>query len=223
MSTVKYTKDHEWVRVDGDEAVVGITDYAQTQLGDVVYVELPEIGRRVDKGKEAAVVESVKAASEVYAPLSGEVTAVNDALADDPARGQHRSRWARAGSSSCALANAAELDDAARRGGLQEARRRVGLMRYLPLTDADRRAMLAAIGVASRRRSLSRRARRRAARARRSICRTGMGELEVERALARARGQEPAGRRRCRAFSAPAPIAITCPPRSITWSSAASS
>lgn len=86
MSIVKYTSDHEWVRVEGDEAVIGITDYAQTQLGDIVYVELPQIGRRVEKGKEAAVVESVKAASEVYAPLSGAVTAVNDTLAADPAQ-----------------------------------------------------------------------------------------------------------------------------------------
>jgi glycine cleavage system H protein len=86
MSVVRYTKDHEWLRVEGDEAVVGITDYAQTQLGDIVYVELPEQGRRVEKGKEAAVVESVKAASEVYAPLSGEITAVNAALGEDPAR-----------------------------------------------------------------------------------------------------------------------------------------
>jgi glycine cleavage system H protein len=86
MSDVKYTKTHEWVRVDGDEATIGITDYAQTQLGDVVYVELPEPGKRVDKGQEAAVVESVKAASEIYAPLSGEVSAVNAAIADDPAR-----------------------------------------------------------------------------------------------------------------------------------------
>jgi glycine cleavage system H protein len=85
MSTLRFTKDHEWVRLDGDLAVVGITDYAQSQLGDVVYVELPEIGRRVEQGKEAAVVESVKAASEVYAPLSGEIVAVNDALAADPA------------------------------------------------------------------------------------------------------------------------------------------
>jgi glycine cleavage system H protein len=86
MSIVKYTRDHEWVRVEGDEAVIGITDYAQTQLGDIVYVELPEIGRTVTKGKEAAVVESVKAASEVYAPLSGAVTAANDALGADPAQ-----------------------------------------------------------------------------------------------------------------------------------------
>jgi glycine cleavage system H protein len=86
MSTMKYTKDHEWIRVDGDVAVVGITDNAQTQLGDVVYVELPEPGRTVEQGKEAAVVESVKAASEVYAPISGEVIAVNDVLAGEPGK-----------------------------------------------------------------------------------------------------------------------------------------
>ncbi len=86
MSNIRYTKDHEWIRVDGNEATIGITDFAQGQLGDIVYVELPEIGRRVEKGKEAGVVESVKAASEVYAPASGEVTAVNTGLADEPAR-----------------------------------------------------------------------------------------------------------------------------------------
>ena len=86
MSTYRFTRDHEWVRLDGDLAIVGITDYAQSQLGDVVYVELPEIGHRVEKGKEAAVVESVKAASEVYAPVSGEVAQVNDMLTADPAR-----------------------------------------------------------------------------------------------------------------------------------------
>jgi glycine cleavage system H protein len=86
MSVLRFTRDHEWLRLDGDLAVVGVTDYAQSQLGDVVYVELPEIGRRVEKGKEAAVVESVKAASEVYAPASGEVVEVNEALAADPAK-----------------------------------------------------------------------------------------------------------------------------------------
>ncbi len=86
MSSLRFTRDHEWIRLDGDVAVIGITDYAQTQLGDVVYVELPEIGRRVEKGKEAAIVELVKAASEVYAPVSGEVTEVNDAIAADPAK-----------------------------------------------------------------------------------------------------------------------------------------
>ena len=86
MSVLRFTRDHEWIRLDGELAVVGVTDYAQSQLGDVVYVELPEIGRQVEQGKEAAVVESVKAASEVYAPVSGEVTEVNDTLAADPAK-----------------------------------------------------------------------------------------------------------------------------------------
>ena len=85
MSDLRYTKEHEWVRVEGDVAVVGITDYAQRQLGDVVYVELPNIGRAIDQFAEAAVVESVKAASEVNAPLSGEVVEVNEALTDEPA------------------------------------------------------------------------------------------------------------------------------------------
>jgi glycine cleavage system H protein len=86
MSEVRYTKEHEWVRVDGGEATIGITKYAAEQLGDVVFVELPESGRKVGAGGEAAVVESVKAASEVYAPVSGEVTASNAALSDDPAK-----------------------------------------------------------------------------------------------------------------------------------------
>jgi glycine cleavage system H protein len=80
----RYTRDHEWIRLDGDVATVGITEHAQSQLGDIVYVELPEIGRKVEKGGEAAVVESVKAASDVYAPASGEVVAVNDALSSAP-------------------------------------------------------------------------------------------------------------------------------------------
>jgi glycine cleavage system H protein len=86
MTAPRFTRDHEWVRLDGDLAVIGITDYAQSQLGDVVYVELPEIGQQVEQGKEAAVVESVKAASEVYAPVSGEVAEVNEMLAADPAK-----------------------------------------------------------------------------------------------------------------------------------------
>ena len=86
MSQIKFTKDHEWIAVDGETGVVGITEYAQHALGDIVFVELPEVGREVAQGKEAAVVESVKAASEVYAPVSGEVTASNAALSDDPAK-----------------------------------------------------------------------------------------------------------------------------------------
>jgi len=84
--TLRYSKDHEWVRLDGDLATVGISGYAQEQLGDIVYVELPEIGRKLAKGAEAAVVESVKAASEVFAPVGGEVAEVNAALTDEPAR-----------------------------------------------------------------------------------------------------------------------------------------
>jgi glycine cleavage system H protein len=84
--TVYFTKDHEWVRLDGDTAVVGITDYAQSQLGDVVYVELPEVGRTLTKGDDAAVVESVKAASDVFAPVSGLVIEANTALTDQPGK-----------------------------------------------------------------------------------------------------------------------------------------
>jgi len=82
--TTRYTRDHEYVRLEGDTGVVGITDYAQSQLGDVVYVELPTVGKTVAKGGEAAVVESVKAASEVYAPVSGEVVEVNGELESSP-------------------------------------------------------------------------------------------------------------------------------------------
>ena len=85
MSDLKFSKDHEWLRVAGDTATIGISDYAQEQLGDVVYVELPEIGQKFSAGAQAAVVESVKAASEIYAPASGEVIEVNNALDDNPA------------------------------------------------------------------------------------------------------------------------------------------
>lgn len=84
MAIVRYTKEHEWIRVEDGVGVVGITEYAQEQLGDIVYVELPEVGAGMTKGAEAAVVESVKAASEIYAPVGGEVTEVNQNLADNP-------------------------------------------------------------------------------------------------------------------------------------------
>ncbi|MCP5364845.1 MAG: glycine cleavage system protein GcvH [Hyphomicrobiales bacterium] len=82
--SVRFTRDHEWIRVEGDVGTVGITDFAQKQLGDVVFVELPELGQQTVQGEQAGVVESVKAASEVYAPASGEITAINEALADEP-------------------------------------------------------------------------------------------------------------------------------------------
>ena len=84
MSTVKYTKDHEWISIDGDVATVGITAYALEQLGDLVFIEVPDAGKVVAQGDEAAVIESVKAASEVYAPVSGEITEGNQTIADDP-------------------------------------------------------------------------------------------------------------------------------------------
>ena len=82
---MKFSKDHEWIRLEGDVATIGITDHAQNALGDVVFVDLPEVGRIVTAGESIAVVESVKAASDVYAPINGRVTEVNSALVDDPA------------------------------------------------------------------------------------------------------------------------------------------
>ena len=83
-SDLKYTKDHEWIRVDGDTAEVGITEFAQQQLGDVVYIELPEVGRQVTAGESFGSIESVKAVSELFAPMSGEVVAVNQELGSHP-------------------------------------------------------------------------------------------------------------------------------------------
>lgn len=84
--TVKYTREHEWVRMEGDVAVIGITAHAAEQLGDVVFVELPEVGATFTQHDDMAVIESVKAASEVYAPISGEIVAANQAIADEPAK-----------------------------------------------------------------------------------------------------------------------------------------
>ena len=109
MATEKFSKDHEWVRVDGDVATVGITNHAQEQLGDVVFVEVPEVGRKVSAGEAVAVVESVKAASDVYAPVSGEVVeanadlAANSALVNEDAEGKAWFFKVR-------LSNTAELD-----------------------------------------------------------------------------------------------------------------
>ncbi len=109
MST-HFTKDHEWVRVEGDVGTVGITDYAQSQLGDIVYVELPEAGKKLAKSGEAAVVESVKAASEVYAPVSGEVTEVNGALEATPGA-VNEDAQGKGWFFKLRLENAAELED----------------------------------------------------------------------------------------------------------------
>lgn len=85
MTKILFSDDHEYVKVDSGTGTVGVSDYAQKQLGDVVYVELPKVGTKITKGAQAGVVESVKSASEIYAPVSGEVVEVNDALSDDPA------------------------------------------------------------------------------------------------------------------------------------------
>ena len=106
---MKFSKDHEWLIVDGNVATIGITEHAQSQLGDVVFVELPKIGRKVSANESVAVVESVKAASEVYVPVSGEVVAVNDELTGDPAlvnRAAESDGWF----IKVKLANAGELD-----------------------------------------------------------------------------------------------------------------
>ncbi len=110
MPKVKYSQKHEWISVDGGVGTIGITDYAQDQLGDVVFVELPEVGQRLDKGAEAAVIESVKAASEVYAPASGQVTEVNESLADDPAQ-VNADALGEGWFLKIALADPADLDD----------------------------------------------------------------------------------------------------------------
>ena len=86
MSEIRFSDQHEWVRLDGDVATIGITKYAAEQLGDIVFVELPEAGKKIAQGSEAAVVESVKAASEVYAPIGGEVTDANASVVEDPAK-----------------------------------------------------------------------------------------------------------------------------------------
>jgi glycine cleavage system H protein len=96
MTDIRYTKEHEWVRAEGELATMGISDYAQEQLGDVVFVELPPVGKRVARNDALAVVESVKAASDVYAPVAGEVVEVNEALNDEPAlvnSGAESSGW----------------------------------------------------------------------------------------------------------------------------------
>lgn len=109
MSAIKFTEEHEWIRVEGDVGTVGITDFAQNQLGDVVFVELPAVGKKVTKGGDAAVVESVKAASEVYSPVTGEVVEINQAIVDEPAK-VNSDPMAGAWFFKVKLANPSELD-----------------------------------------------------------------------------------------------------------------
>ncbi|NLH47581.1 MAG: glycine cleavage system protein GcvH [Myxococcales bacterium] len=107
---LRFTKDHEWVRVQGDAAVIGVTDYAQDALGDVVFIELPEVGATFGAGDALGVVESVKAASDVYSPVSGEVLAVNETLVDAPET-VNRDPYGEAWMVKIRLSNPAELDD----------------------------------------------------------------------------------------------------------------
>jgi glycine cleavage system H protein len=109
MTIVRYTKEHEWVRMEGDIATVGITDHAQEALGDVVFVELPEAGREVEEGEACAVVESVKAASDVYSPLAGTIVEPNQAIVDDPAM-VNREATSGAWFFKLKLANASDFD-----------------------------------------------------------------------------------------------------------------
>jgi len=117
--TMYFTKEHEWIRVEGDQATVGISNHAQEALGDIVFAEVPEAGKQLSKGAEAAVVESVKAASDVYAPVSGEVTEGNPAVADDPAiinRDPEGEGWF----FKLKLSNAGELDGLMDEAGYRE-------------------------------------------------------------------------------------------------------
>ena len=109
MSKTLFTDDHEWITVNGDVATIGITDHAQEQLGDIVFVELPDVGKSVSKGDEAAVLESVKAASEVYAPVTGEIVETNGGLVDEPAKVNEDAEGA-AWFVKIRLADASELD-----------------------------------------------------------------------------------------------------------------
>ena len=177
----------------------------------MVFVEVPQAGRKVAKGEACAVVESVKAASDVYAPVSGEVVEVNAALADDAGRRQRRAEgegWF----FKIKLADTGELDGPDGRGRLQRVREKPGLtlMRYLPLTDADRRDMLASIGAES----IDELFRDVPAAARLPGKVAGLpdhaSELAVERALARACRARTSSPARCPSSSAAAPIAITC-------------
>ena len=110
MSNTKYSEDHEWISVEGDVATIGITNHAQEQLGDVVFVELPDVGSNISKGEDAGVIESVKAASELVAPVSGEVVETNSALLDEPGKvneDPENSAWF----IKVKLSDASELDD----------------------------------------------------------------------------------------------------------------
>ena len=146
----RYTKEHEWIQVDGKTGTVGITDYAQDSLGDIVFVDLPKVGDAMEAGKSFGSVESVKAVSDLFSPVSGTVTAVNDELKDAPEKinSDANTTWML----KLELSDAKQSGWAIDRGGLRkiyQRRDRTLNMRYLPKSPADRKEMLAEIGVAS--------------------------------------------------------------------------
>ena len=155
----RYTKEHEWIDVKGDIATIGITDYAQHELGDVVFVELPEAGAKINTGKSFGTVESVKAVSEIYAPAAGEVTETTPSFTTSP-KPSIPIRTARAWLVKVNLPNPAEISSPDGRRRLRSLHRgeregSLGLMRYLPKSPAERQEMLAAIGVKIHRRTVS--------------------------------------------------------------------
>ena len=221
---MRFTKDHEWVELDGDIATIGITAYAAEQLGDVVFVELPEVGKAVKAGDALAVVESVKAASDVYAPVSGEVAEANAGLADEPET-VNAEPEAAGWFVKLKVADPAQVEALMDRAAYEAfllTPRAGGPMRYLPLTPADRAEMLGVIGAASHRRSVRRRARRRPPSGPVDLP-LHQGEMEVERALGALAGAEPRRPGAGRSSAAPAPIATMSRPASTTSSSARSS
>ena len=148
LENLRYSKDHEWVRIEGTQAVVGITDYAQHELGDVVFIELPPVGKKIKAHTTLTTIESVKAVSDIFAPLSGTIIKVNEQLNDNPElvnQQPYEAGWIFA----VELENPAEVTqllDAAQYSELLEENNMGG--NYLPNTDQDRQAMLDAIGVA---------------------------------------------------------------------------
>ena len=221
MATIRYTKDHEYIAVEGDIGTVGITDYAQSQLGDVVFVELPEPRQGAGKGGEAAVVECVKAASEVYAPVSGEVVEVNAGLPDAPGDGQR-------GSARQGLVRQAQARRPGRarrpdgRGRLQDAYR--GLIRcaICPSPTPTAATCWRKVGVAAIDDLFADVPADKLLQGLLDLPRA-KGELEVERILGAHGGAQRRRRPRCRSSSAPAPTSTMCRPASTISSSARSS
>ena len=150
-SDYRYTKEHEWIKVSGDTGTIGITDYAQHELGDVVFVEMPAVGAKITAGQVFGTVESVKAVSEIYAPVSGEVTEANAALSSAPETMNSDPHGAGVAHQDQARQSRRSFrpDGRRRLPGLHLRKGSLGLMRYLPKSPSERREMLDAIGAPS--------------------------------------------------------------------------